>query len=247
MVALREFYDEIPSTQDRALDLARSGSEEGTLVVARCQTAGRGRLDHRWESPGGGLHLSIVLPAPDPPAALLPLALGAGLCEAFGRGSRLPLAVKWPNDVLAVAPGAPSRKLAGILVDRVGSPRLGYAAVAGIGVNVTVDPSAYPVELRSKIVGLGELVHPPPSLEDVERTVVATALNASSLLRTPEGRREMLALCRRLLWGVGRPAEVDGRSVGRIVSLGDEGELWVEDGPDRMAIRAGDLRVREAS
>lgn len=247
LAATREWYEVVASTQDRALELARAGAEEGTRVVARRQTAGRGRLDHRWESPGGGLHLSIVLASPGPPTGILPLALGAALAEALGRQAQFPLAVKWPNDVLAVPPGVPSRKLAGILVDRVPSPRFGSAAVAGIGVNLVVDPSAYPAELRPRIVGLDELMHPAPSREEVERTVVRAALLASSRSRTTGGREELLALCRRHLWGVGRRAWVDGRPVGRIVALGDEGELWVEEGGERVAIRTGDLRVEEGS
>lgn len=245
--ATREWYEVVPSTQDRALELARAGAEEGTRVVARRQTAGRGRLDHRWESPGGGLHLSIVLASPGPPTGLFPLALGAVLAEALGRHSHVPLVVKWPNDVLVVAAGAPSRKLAGILVDRVPSPRLGSAAVAGIGVNVRIDPSAYPPELRERIVGLDELVHPAPTLEEVERTVVHAALDLAGRLRTAEGREKILALCRHRLWGIGRRAWVDGRPVGRIVALGEDGELLVEEGGERVAIRAGDLRVEEAS
>lgn len=247
MTGAREWYEEVPSTQDRALELARAGADEGTRVVARRQTAGRGRLDHRWESPGGGLHLSIILAAPDPADAFLPLALGASLVDALGQGAALPLGLKWPNDVLAVPPGAPSRKLAGVLVERVRSPRLGSAAVVGIGVNIAVDPSDYPPELRSRIVGLAELVSPPPAVDEVERTVVDAALRTASEVRTSEGRARILTRVRRLLWGVGRPAEVDGRPVGRIVGVGDEGELWVERDAERVPIRAGDLRVEEAS
>lgn len=49
----REFYEVVDSTQDRAIELARSGAAEGTLVVARTQRLGRGRLDHGWWSPAG--------------------------------------------------------------------------------------------------------------------------------------------------------------------------------------------------
>ncbi len=247
MGPVREFYEEIPSTQDRAIDLARSGAPEGTVVVARRQTRGRGRADHRWESPGGGLHLSIVLAAPDPSETLLPLALGAALAEELGRDARCALRVKWPNDVIAVAPGSRVRKLAGVLVDRVASPSLGAAAVAGIGVNVSVDPAAYPTELRPLIIGLDELVAPVPIVEEVERTVVALALRTARASRDPKGRADLLARCRRELWGIGRAASIDGRSVGRIVELGDDGALWVERAGDRVAIRAGDLRVEESA
>ncbi len=247
MEPVREFYEEIASTQDRAIELARSGAREGTVIVARQQTQGRGRAGHRWESPGGGLHLSIVLASPEPAEPLLPLALGAALAEEFGRAARLPLRVKWPNDVLAVPPHAPSRKLAGVLVDRVAFPPRRASAVAGIGVNVSVEPRSYPPELLPRIIGLDELHPPGPPLDEVERTVVAVALRTAQAARDTAGRAELLAVCRRQLWGVGRSAWLDGRPVGRIVELGDDGALWVENGGDRWAIRAGDLRVEESA
>jgi BirA family transcriptional regulator, biotin operon repressor / biotin---[acetyl-CoA-carboxylase] ligase len=241
----REFYEEIPSTQDRALELARAGAPQGTRVVAARQTQGRGRADHRWFSPGGGLHLSIVLASREPGETLLPLALGASLADALAGRSTSPLRVKWPNDVLAVPEGMRCRKLAGILVDLVPSPSLGSAAVAGIGVNVVVDPDAYPPVIRPNVVGLSELCDPPPTLVEVEREVVGAALSTAEALLRPAGRAAVLARCRALLWGVGRRATLDGAAVGRIVGLADDGALWVERDGDRVAIRAGDLRVDE--
>jgi BirA family transcriptional regulator, biotin operon repressor / biotin---[acetyl-CoA-carboxylase] ligase len=241
----REWYEEIGSTQDRAIELARRGAEEGTRVVAARQTAGRGRLDHRWESPGGGLHLSIVLAAPDPATGLLPLALGGILAQRFGELTARPLALKWPNDVLLVPLGSPVRKLAGILVDRIAVPGRAPVAVAGIGVNVRVDPRSYPPELRSRIVGLAELL-PAAGLDAVEEIVIGSALEVAAELRTSSGPERMLALCRRLLWGVGHRATIDGRPVGTLRGLGPDGELRTELAGREVAIRAGDLRVDEA-
>lgn len=245
MRGTREWYAEVDSTQDRALQLAREGAEEGTRVVARRQGRGRGRLEHRWESPEGGLYLSVVLAAPDEHASLLPLALGAYVAEALGRRYRIPLSLKWPNDIVVVNGRAPSRKLSGILVDRVRSPKLGAAAVAGIGVNVTTHRAELSAAVRERVAVLSELSRVPCDLEEVERIVVEAALTAASSVRTATGLKEVRRLCRQRLWGVGRRAEVDGRPVGTIVALGDEGELWVEDQGKRMAIRAGDLRVDE--
>jgi BirA family transcriptional regulator, biotin operon repressor / biotin---[acetyl-CoA-carboxylase] ligase len=242
----REWYEEIASTQDRAIALARAGAEEGTRVVAARQTAGRGRLDHRWESPGGGLHLSIVLDAANDGSGLLPLALGGVLAERFARMTGRPIVLKWPNDVLLVDVGRPSRKLAGILVDRISIARRGTVAIAGIGVNVRVDPTQYPAELRPRIVGLADLLAVPPALERVEEIVAEEALRAADEMRSRGGRDRMLALCRRLLWGVGRRATLDGRPVGIIRRLGAEGELRTEVAGEEVAIRAGDLRVDES-
>lgn len=108
----------VPSTQDVARELPL-----GTIVVADHQTAGRGRLDRRWEAPPGtALLVSFVL-APRP---LLSLALGVAAAQACGPEVRL----KWPNDLLLEG-----RKLGGILVET--TPQ---KAVCGIGINLTWAP-----------------------------------------------------------------------------------------------------------
>jgi BirA family transcriptional regulator, biotin operon repressor / biotin---[acetyl-CoA-carboxylase] ligase len=244
-VAEREAYDELPSTQDRAIELARAGAAEGTRVVARRQTGGRGRLDHGWVSPAGGLYLSIVLATPASSSSLLPLGLGARLLESFRDRYGAPVALKWPNDLLVVSSTGPARKLGGILVDRVASPTLGSAAVAGIGINVAWARAAVPPELAGRVASLGEFVRPPPELAVLESEVSSVALGAARSLSTLDGAESVRRLCRELLYGVGRWASVDGRLRGKIAGLGDDGELWIDAGTDRVAIRAGDLRVEE--
>jgi BirA family transcriptional regulator, biotin operon repressor / biotin---[acetyl-CoA-carboxylase] ligase len=110
--------DSVGSTQNVARDLPI-----GSVVVADNQTAGRGRLEHRWEAPPGtALLVSFVL-EPNP---LLSLAAGVAAAEACGQGVRL----KWPNDLLLGG-----RKVGGILVEA--TP---YKAVCGIGINLTSAP-----------------------------------------------------------------------------------------------------------
>lgn len=108
----------MPSTQDVARQLPI-----GSIVVADHQTAGRGRLDRRWEAPPGtALLVSFVLE----PRQLLSLALGVAAAEACGPDVRL----KWPNDLLL-----DGRKLGGILVEATAKK-----AVCGIGINLTSAP-----------------------------------------------------------------------------------------------------------
>jgi BirA family transcriptional regulator, biotin operon repressor / biotin---[acetyl-CoA-carboxylase] ligase len=110
--------DSVTSTQDVA-----RGLPIGSIVVADHQTAGRGRLDHRWEAPPGtALLVSFVL-APNP---LLSLAAGIAAAEACGGDVRL----KWPNDLLLG-----SRKVGGILVEATSN-----RAICGIGINLTWAP-----------------------------------------------------------------------------------------------------------
>ena len=110
--------DSVASTQDVARDMPI-----GSVVIANHQTAGRGRLEHRWEAPPGtALLVSFVL-EPNP---LLSLAAGVAAVAACGRGVRL----KWPNDLLLGG-----RKVGGILVEA--TP---FRAVCGIGINLTSAP-----------------------------------------------------------------------------------------------------------
>jgi BirA family transcriptional regulator, biotin operon repressor / biotin---[acetyl-CoA-carboxylase] ligase len=245
-VGPREFYDSLPSTQDRALALAREGAPEGTRVVARRQTRGRGRLARSWESPDGGLYCSVVLRRPLEHAGLLPLTVGACLASALSHEYAVPLVVKWPNDVLVEQNGPPTRKLAGILADEVSSPTLERAVVVGVGVNVRLERSSLPAALTGTAAALDEFVSPSPRVEEVETIAVESAVGAAHWLSSDDGTRRARELCRKMLYGVGRAVTVDGHPAGTIESLGDEGELWVATPTDRVAIWAGDVRVREA-
>jgi len=242
----REYHAEIASTQDRAVERARNGAPEGSRVVAGQQSRGRGRLGRTWASPPGGLYLSLVLRAPAAHITLLPLALGARIARAFHLEYSVPFAVKWPNDVLVVPAAYRPRKVAGILVERVASPAGGTVEVAGIGVNVAADRRSLPPELHDRAGSLGEVVHPPPSLEDVEALVVEGALRAAVDLRSRGGIEATRRLCRHWLYGVGRRATVDGRDAGTIVGLGEEGELLLDHGTEQVAIHAGDVHVDDA-
>jgi BirA family biotin operon repressor/biotin-[acetyl-CoA-carboxylase] ligase len=110
--------ESVASTQDVARDLPL-----GSIVVADHQSAGRGRLEHRWEAPSGtALLVSFVLPT----NPLLSLAAGVAAAEACDQGVRL----KWPNDLLL-----DGRKVGGILVEVTAAK-----AVCGIGINLTWAP-----------------------------------------------------------------------------------------------------------
>ena len=127
-------FDTVSSTNDVARDLAASGKPEGLCVIAREQTAGRGRQGRSWSSPPGeGLYLSLIL-RPEIRAAesaVITLAAAVAVAETLRLDFHVPVDIKWPNDILAA-----ERKICGILVESaIESGRLQYA-VMGIGVNV---------------------------------------------------------------------------------------------------------------
>jgi BirA family biotin operon repressor/biotin-[acetyl-CoA-carboxylase] ligase len=128
--------DECDSTNDHAAELAARGAPHGTVVIARAQRAGRGRLGRAWYSPPGeNLYLSCVLRPRCAPARVPPITLAAGLgvvdaITAAGASAVL----DWPNDVMV-----DRRKLAGILTEMNTRGQRVEHVVTGIGVNLTTE------------------------------------------------------------------------------------------------------------
>jgi BirA family biotin operon repressor/biotin-[acetyl-CoA-carboxylase] ligase len=127
------------STMDDARRLAAGGAREGTVVGADEQSAGRGRHGREWVSrPGDDLLVSVVL-RPDPATAgQLSVMAGLAAARAVDRLLGATSAIKWPNDVRVRG-----RKICGVLVETAveGSK---VAAVVGFGLNVNLDPTAWP-------------------------------------------------------------------------------------------------------
>jgi BirA family biotin operon repressor/biotin-[acetyl-CoA-carboxylase] ligase len=132
------FKDEVVSTNDLAKAMAMEGEEEGVVVVAKVQIAGRGRLGRSWSSPPGGLYLSIVLRPPVSVGDMLLLTVlssvpvAQAIEELTGHEARL----KWPNDV-----EVEGKKVAGILVESASKSGTVGFLVLGIGINLNSDPS----------------------------------------------------------------------------------------------------------
>ena len=133
-----EVVESIGSTNAELLARAGAGADEGTVLVAEHQEAGRGRLDRTWTSPPrAGLTVSFLV-RPDVPAARrgwLPLLTGVALAESVGEVTGVRASLKWPNDLLALD----GRKLAGILAEASSD-----AVVVGTGLNVNTHASELP-------------------------------------------------------------------------------------------------------
>lgn len=143
-------YDVLPSTNDRARELAEAGAPEGTTVMAWQQTAGRGRQGRRWYSPpGAGLYHSIILRPPLPPveAPLLGLVAAVALAETIREDYHLPADIKWPNDILVLG-----RKIAGILLELEADADRVRFVILGIGVNL--NQTNFPADLGQPATSL---------------------------------------------------------------------------------------------
>jgi BirA family biotin operon repressor/biotin-[acetyl-CoA-carboxylase] ligase len=139
-------WNRVTSTNDLAARAAVSAANEGLVVLAEEQTAGRGRRGRNWSAPPrSSILMSVLLFPPeslaDPPwlTALGAVATAEVVSEWTGRAA----AIKWPNDVRV-----DGRKIAGILVER------GEGAVVGIGLNANLTLDDMPDALRDVVTSL---------------------------------------------------------------------------------------------
>ncbi|MEU9150952.1 biotin--[acetyl-CoA-carboxylase] ligase [Streptomyces sp. NPDC048417] len=131
-------------------------ADEGAVLVAEEQTAGRGRLDRQWTAPArSGLFFSVLLKPAEVPVARwgwLPLLTGVAVATGLARVAGVDTALKWPNDLLLTV-GDEERKAGGILAERAGED----AVVVGVGINVTLRAEELPVPQAGSLALAGAL------------------------------------------------------------------------------------------
>lgn len=132
------WFERVGSTNDVARTLAEAGSPEGTVVLAREQTAGRGRLGRPWVSPPGGIWMSVILRPIAAPheVSRLGLAVGVATSRAVEQACGVSVGLRWPNDLVVAR-----RKLGGILVES--GPDVRWV-IAGVGINANVPVAELP-------------------------------------------------------------------------------------------------------
>jgi BirA family biotin operon repressor/biotin-[acetyl-CoA-carboxylase] ligase len=221
--------ERIPATGSTNADVlarARAGEAAGLVLLAAHQTAGRGRLDRRWDAPPGvNLLMSVLLRPAGPPdtwhRCLTAMAVAAAdACASFGVAAR----IKWPNDLVVG-----DDKLAGILAETDGAG----AVVVGIGCNIGWPRAgAYPgaASLADHTAG------PPPAPD-----ALATAI----LARLDEDRPDLHAAYRAHGATIGRDVRLelpDGRvAEGHAVDVDARGRLVVESGGARSHYSVADV------
>ncbi len=146
------YHPSTDSTNTLAVEMARHGAADGTVIVSDAQRRGRGRLGRSWASPAGcNLYVSVVLRPPMAPDAIpqITLMTAVSLHGVLAETTALPVRIKWPNDLWVGG-----RKLAGILTEMASElDRIRYVVV-GFGVNVNLAEDALPQDLRHRATSL---------------------------------------------------------------------------------------------
>ena len=129
------YFDSIDSTQNFALKIASKDNENGTVIISKKQTGGKGRMKRKWVSPVGGIWMSVII-HPDfdiSNTTLVPIATSLALCKAIEKVTKIKPELKWPNDITMKG-----KKVAGIIVDTSIQSNKIESLVLGIGINFKI-------------------------------------------------------------------------------------------------------------
>jgi BirA family biotin operon repressor/biotin-[acetyl-CoA-carboxylase] ligase len=234
-------FDSLPSTNLEAAKRAIEGEPEGLCVVAREQTAGRGRLQRHWISPkDAGLYFSIILrPGFDQNLwPLLTLMAAVAVHDALLAACALETDIKWPNDILVN-----DKKLCGILAETV-ETALGRAVVVGIGIDLT--GKVFPAELQDTATSVHAATDKISDPDIVLQALIRALQRRYVTLQLPQGAENIIReWSARSSYASGKWIRVsngDEEVEGTTNGLERDGALRVETNSGEIrTIRAGDV------
>jgi BirA family biotin operon repressor/biotin-[acetyl-CoA-carboxylase] ligase len=159
-------FDEVDSTNSTAKELAQAGAEEGTVVIARIQHHGRGRFDRIWQSPDGGVYLSIILRPriSTEKISLLPFVAALAVVKTI-KLYGLHTTIKWPNDTQVNG-----KKIAGILLESEIKGDAIIYVVVGIGMNLNIDRKQLSPDIQSRSTSMSHELGFPVDYHEFLRT-----------------------------------------------------------------------------
>lgn len=139
-------YKEVSSTNTIAKFLSRHEVENGTVIISEKQTHAKGRSGKYWESPLGGVWLSIIL-KPNVDHSRLPLitlATGVAVAKTLEKIGVKNAEIKWPNDIMING-----KKVCGILTEAVAKFNTIENVIVGVGIDANLEVEDFPKELQS--------------------------------------------------------------------------------------------------
>ena len=238
------WYETLGSTNLQAKLDAENGAENGALIVADMQTAGRGRRGRTWNSPPGtNLYFTLILKpqiAPDQASMLTPL-MGLAVAEGIRETCGLQTGIKWPNDVVI-----DGRKVCGILAEMSVEREFIHYVVVGVGINVGLQ--RFPEQVADTAVCLQEKCGGKVSRAELLVNVLKAFERYYAVFRKTGDLSDLRQMYGNLL--VSRDKEVrvldpKGEYQGIARGINETGELLVEKEDGVVtAVYAGEVSVR---
>ncbi len=243
-----EYYDSVDSTNDRIKERAHSNQAGGLVISAGTQTAGKGRIGRKWESPKhDSIATSMLLRPEDISLEAIPtitvvaaMAVRDALYRIYGLDGK----IKWPNDIVV-----DGKKICGILTEMEIKDGKVWYVVVGIGVNVhnrTFDEEiafkATSVDLELEKIG-AQKAH----RKDLTKAIWESFKKYYNIFITTQDMSGLKMEYESNLANIGKRVRIEAQEDSyEAVAKGitDKGELIVEVDGEEKIIRTGEVSVR---
>jgi len=228
-------YDCLESTNTTAKEMALSGAEHGTVIIANRQKAGRGRYGRKFFSPAKhGLYMSVILYSdrmPEVVPTMITAFAAVSVCEVIESVLNKDVQIKWVNDIFI-----DGRKVCGILTEAVTAPGTPCPRrfIVGIGINVSTPDEEFPEELKHIAGSLFGSENPPINTTQL----AADICKRIAFPKEPINEAEILTRYKQRMFLFGKPVIVtvkgdtfeafaeDIDNTGRLVVRKPDGELY---------------------
>ena len=216
-------FEEIASTNRDAREKAKNGAPHGTVIAAKKQTGGYGKLRREWVSPVGGLWFSIIL-RPSKNIEGLSLLFALWTIEFLESQTGLKMEIHWPNDIYLNG-----KKLGGILLEGIYTDSTNNFLTVGMGLNINNKSGLIPSEANA--ISLCEItgneIRLDYLLEDLLMHLQFNFENAEKY-----GFKAFLENIIHICPMVDRKVEVtsgQNHYITDVLSIGDKGQLLLKD------------------
>ena len=221
-------YKEVKSTNTVAKFLSMHNVKNGTVVISEKQTEAKGRSGKTWESPLGGVWLSIILkPNVDQSKfPLITLATGVAVAKTLEKVGVENPEIKWPNDIMING-----KKVCGILTEAVAKFNTVENVIIGVGIDANLDASQLPKELQPGTTTLKEELKREGNDNTLIRIFLEEFEKISEIFNN-EGYEDILKEWRKRSYSIGKIVEVrepfNTYYDGYVIGISKEGALIVE-------------------
>ena len=236
------YFDSTDSTQNFAMKIASNDKENGTVIISKKQTMGRGRMKRKWKSPTGGIWMSIIIhPKFDVSyTTLVPIATSLALCMAIEKILKIKPELKWPNDVTLKG-----KKVAGVLVDTSIISNEIENVVLGIGINFKIKPHelASTIKKTPNFYGVTTLVKKNERALPLVHQFLYELENVFQLINSRRIRKIKSEWTKRSST-IGRNVSIitsEGNVNGKAVKIDSDGALIISKGKKAERILVGDI------
>ena len=237
------YFNTIDTTQNFAMKIASKKNEDGSVVISKKQTGGRGRMKRKWRSPVGGIWMSVIIhPEFDVThATLVPIATSLALCIAIEKTLKINTKLKWPNDVILNG-----KKVAGVLIDASIISNQIESMVLGIGINFKINPDELESSIKTtpNFYGVATLVKKNENMSPLIKQFLYELEKVLALINSSQIKKIRNEWTKRSST-IGRNVSIitnEGRINGKAVRIDNDGGLIISMGKKTKRILVGDIK-----